>query len=199
MFRRLGYPRSVAGVLADLCTVATAGDELRGLDAWQAAVLRARHLPQGAPSSPALMNLVLRRLDSRLTGLARSQGARYTRYGDDLAFSGALDAALIAAVVPKIVTAEGFSVNPAKTRVMRADARQELAGVVVNARAQAPRGEFDELRALLHNAARHGARSQNRDDHSDFRAHVYGRIAWVGQGNDARRERLLEMADRVQW
>ncbi len=198
-FRRLGHPMPVAAVLADLCTIATPGDELRGLDPWQAATLRSRHLPQGAPSSPALVNLVLHRLDARLTGLARAQGARYTRYGDDLAFSGALDPALIAGVVPEIVAAEGLSVNPRKTRIMRAGSRQELAGVVVNARAQVPRAEYDGLRALLHNAARFGAESQNRDGHGDFRAHVYGRIAWVGQGNERRRERLLDMAARVRW
>lgn len=198
-FRRLGHPAPVAAVLADLCTVATPGDELRGLDPWQAAALRGRHLPQGAPTSPALVNLVLRRLDARLTGLARSQGARYTRYGDDLAFSGALDSALIAGVVPKIVAAEGLSVQPRKTRIMRAGSRQELAGVVVNARAQIPRAEYDDLRALLHNAARFGAASQNRDGHADFRAHVYGRIAWVAQGSQHRRERLLGMAERVHW
>lgn len=199
VFRRLGYNAPVAGVLADLCTVATPADELGGLGAWQAATMRSRHLPQGAPSSPALVNLAMHRLDARLTGLARSQGARYTRYGDDLAFSDARDAALIAGVVPKIVAAEGLSVNPRKTRIMRAGSRQELAGVVVNDRAQVPRREYDDLRALLHNAARFGAESQNRDGHTDFRAHVYGRIAWVAQGNEARRERLRAMAARVQW
>ncbi|KXO87562.1 DNA polymerase [Tsukamurella pulmonis] len=198
-FRRLGYPVPVAGLLADLCTTSTAVDELRGLDPWQAAVLRSRHLPQGAPTSPALVNLVLRGLDARLTGLARAQGARYSRYGDDLAFSNARDAALIAGVVPKIVAAEKLSVNPRKTRIMRSGDRQELAGVVVNARAQVPRAEYDALRALLHNAARFGPESQNRDGHEDFRAHVYGRIAWVAQGNDARRERLRAMAERVRW
>ncbi len=197
--QRLGYPVPVATVLADLCTVATPGDELRGLDPWHAAALRGRHLPQGAPSSPALVNLVLRRLDARLTGLARAQGARYTRYGDDLAFSGAVDPELIAGVVPKIVRSEGFSVNPRKTGIMRAGSRQELAGIVVNARAQVPRTEYDALRALLHNAARFGAETQNRGGHADFRAYVHGRIAWVAQGNESRRDRLRAMADRVRW
>lgn len=199
VFRQLGYPAPVARVLAALCTTATAGDELRGLGAWQAATLRARHLPQGAPTSPALMNLALRWLDGRVAGLARAQGAHYTRYGDDLALSGARDPSLIAAVVPKIVRSEGFSVNPRKTRIMRSGTRQELAGVVVNARAQPPRRAYDDLRALLHNAARFGPDSQNHDGHDDFRAHVYGRIAWVAQGNPTRRERLLAMAARVPW
>ncbi|ADG79049.1 RNA-directed DNA polymerase OS=Tsukamurella paurometabola (strain ATCC 8368 / DSM / CCUG 35730/ CIP 100753 / JCM 10117 / KCTC 9821 / NBRC 16120 / NCIMB 702349 / NCTC 13040) OX=521096 GN=Tpau_2444 PE=3 SV=1 [Tsukamurella paurometabola] len=199
VFHRLGYPNAVARVLAALCTTETPADELHGLDAWQAATLRFRHLPQGAPTSPTLMNLSLRQLDSRLTGLARAQGARYTRYGDDLAFSGAPDASLIAGVVPKIVAAEGFAVNPRKTRIMRRGSRQELAGLVVNDRAQVPRHEYDALRALLHNAARFGPASQNRDGHDDFRGHVYGRIAWVGQGNRERRERLLALAERVPW
>ncbi|WEL91746.1 RNA-directed DNA polymerase, partial [Tsukamurella tyrosinosolvens] len=62
-----------------------------------------------------------------------------------------------------------------------------------------PRAEYDDLRALLHNAARSGGESQNRDGHPDFRAFVYGRIAWVAQGNEQRRLRLLAMAARVRW
>lgn len=199
VFSSLGYPRGVAKILAGLCTTATSPTDLRGLDAWSAAVLRARHLPQGAPTSPSLANLAMRRLDARVAGLARARGLEYTRYGDDLALSGQMDSGLVAAVVARIVASEGFEVNPAKTRVMHRHGQQELAGVVVNERAQAPRAEYDTLRALLHNAARFGAESQNRSGVPDFRAYVYGRIAWVGQGNSVRRERLLYLADRVRW
>jgi hypothetical protein len=61
------------------------------------------------------------------------------------------------------------------------------------------RAEYDNLRALLHNAIRAGAHAQNRDDHPRFREHVYGKIAWIGATSRTRRTSLLAMAERVDW
>lgn len=124
----------------------------------------------------------------------------YTRYGDDLAISGdAIDADRVLWTVLRIVDAERFTVHPDKVRIMHSHQRQRLAGLVVNDRPQVARSEYDNLRALLHNARRHGAASQNRADHPDFRAHVYGLIAWVGATGEARRRRLLDLAATVDW
>ena len=80
------------------------------------------HLPQGAPTSPALANICAYRMDCRLGGLARVLGADYTRYADDLVFSGGEEFAACAAgfspYVAAIAAEEGFSVNHHKTRVM---------------------------------------------------------------------------------
>ncbi|SIR79992.1 reverse transcriptase family protein [Williamsia sterculiae] len=195
-----GYRAPIARVLADLCTTATPVDELTGVEYGHAALLRDRHLPQGAPTSPHLANLVMRSLDRRLAGYARRNGLRYTRYGDDLAVSGdGIDADRVLWVVMRIVAAEGFVVHPEKVRIMHRHQRQQLAGLVVNDRPQVARDDYDNLRALLHNAIRDGAATQNRDGHDDFRAHVYGLIAWVGATSPARRQRLLEMARQVDW
>jgi hypothetical protein len=82
LFRTLGYPAPVARNLTGLCTSVTPPEVQRtpGLSARQS--LSTRHLPQGAPTSPALANLVAYRLDCRLTGLARALGANYTRYAE---------------------------------------------------------------------------------------------------------------------
>ncbi len=200
VFTAAGYRSSIARILADLCTTATPASELRGLDPVHAGLLRSRHLPQGAPTSPYLANLVLRRLDRRLDGYARHNDLRYTRYGDDLAFSGdRVDTDRLLWAVGRIVDAEGFRVHPGKTRVMHSHQRQALAGLVVNDRPRVRRSEYDALRALLHNAARTGAAAQNHDGLPDLRAHVYGRIAWIGATSPARRARLQEMAARVDW
>ena len=119
------------------------------------------HLPQGAPTSPALANMCLYRADCRLAGLAESAGAQYTRYADDLAFSGEGDFdrrvdrfSLHAAA---ILHEEGFAVHHRKTRIMRQGVRQHLAGVVTNRRLNVPRADYDLLKAILTNCARHGA------------------------------------------
>jgi RNA-directed DNA polymerase len=95
VWRTLGYPEGVARSLTTLCTHRTAGmviERLRddgGLDWMGAKRLASAHLPQGAPTSPALANLCAFNLDLRLEGLAWVFGASYTRYADDLVFSGA--------------------------------------------------------------------------------------------------------------
>ncbi|MFC9476485.1 hypothetical protein ACWF99_31025 [Nocardia sp. NPDC055002] len=63
----------------------------------------------------------------------------------------------------------------------------------------APRDRYDAVLALLHNCARTGASTPNIDEHNDFRAHVYGLISWIGETSPHRRDKLLAMADRVDW
>jgi hypothetical protein len=198
LFRRVGYPRGVAGALANLCTVSTphhvlAAHPREGADLAQRFLanqrLRDRHLPQGAPTSPALSNLVAWRLDCRLGALAEAFGASMTRYADDLAFSGdetfARSLPFFLPQAGAIALEEGFCVNHRKTRVMRRGRRQDLCGVVVNEKPNAPRRERDRLRAVLFNVARFGLESQNRDGHPDFRRHLEGKVAWVAALNGA--------------
>lgn len=200
VFRSAGYPPAIARLLADLCTTATPVDQLVGIRTEHATHLRGRHLPQGAPTSPHLSNLVMRSLDRRLHGFASTNGLAYTRYGDDLALSGdAMNADRALWVVLKVIDSEGFTVHAGKVRIMRVHQRQTLTGLVVNDRPRVSRSDYDNLRALLHNARRHGASSQNRSGHPDFRAHVLGHIAWVGANDPVRRERLLRMAGEVEW
>lgn len=167
------------------------------------ALYRQPHLPQGAPTSPALANLCAYRLDCRLAGLALALGARYTRYADDLAFSGdtVLERAArrLQVLVCRVALEEGFEVHTRKTRFMRQGVRQQLAGVVLNAHPNVPRTEYDRLKAVLCNCVRHGPASQNRDGHADFRGHLAGRIAYVAMLNPARGRRLRAWFDRVAW
>src|SRR5439155_13747971 len=100
-----------------------------------------RVLPQGACTSPAITNALCRRLDRRLRGLAARHGFAYTRYADDLTFSGDRPAAVgrLLKSVRTILEAEGLREHPRKTRVMRRGSRQGVTGVVVNARATVSR------------------------------------------------------------
>ncbi|SDC53361.1 Reverse transcriptase (RNA-dependent DNA polymerase) [Geodermatophilus telluris] len=160
------------------------------------------HLPQGAPTSPALANLVCARLDRRLAGLAAASGAVYTRYVDDLTFSGgaALRRDRFADRVTAVAADEGFRVHPGKTRTAGSGRRQQVLGAVVNVRPTLPRPERDALRALLHNCAVHGWASQVRDaDPATFRDAVLGRVAWASSVDPVLGARLHALAERVDW
>lgn len=208
LFRTLGYPLEVARALTALCTnrVPSArllAPDLRDRLDWSGRQrYRNRHLPQGAPTSPALANLCAFRLDTRLAALARSLDASYTRYADDLAFSGgavlARTADRLPARVGAIALEEGFALQWRKTRVMRRGVRQRLAGVVVNRHPNLARDEFDTLKAMLTNCVRHGPASQNRVAHPDFR-YLAGRVAHATMLNDARGAKLQAIFDRIVW
>ncbi|HYT87545.1 MAG TPA: reverse transcriptase family protein [Gemmataceae bacterium] len=211
LFRAAGYPEEVARLLTGLCTNVVPWEVLRqrpGENGDNEAMAERRlfdspHLPQGAPTSPALANLCAYRLDRRLAALARVAGAAYTRYADDLAFSGGPElersARRFHVHVCRIALEAGFAVHTRKTRLMRPSVRQQLAGVVVNVRPNLARSEYDRLKATLHNCIRHGPYSQNRDGHRDFRAHLAGRIAYWQWLNPARGARLRALFDRVAW
>jgi RNA-directed DNA polymerase len=208
LFRRVGYPHPVAAALANLCTLGTPrhvldahprqGQELPRRFLANAR-LRVRHLPQGAPTSPALSNLVAWRLDVRLAALARGFDAVMTRYADDLAFSGGETfTRALRFFLPRagaIVLEEGFHLNHRKTRVMPRDERQLLCGLVVNDRPNVPRRERDRLRAILFNVGRFGLDNQNRDGHPSFRRHLEGRIAWVNAVHGGPSPRLPGLPD----
>ena len=209
VWRTLGYPTGVARCLASLCTHRTAPmvvDRLRddgGLDWLGARRMRAAHLPQGAPTSPMLANLCAFGLDLRLDGLAWVFGATYTRYADDLVFSGpeALRQQFRAlhAWVAAIAEDEGFALHPDKTRCLPQHRQQRITGVVVNAQPNTPRQDFDRLKACLHQCVQQGPASQNHDALADFRGHLLGRIGWVKQFNTARAAKLMGLFERIAW
>lgn len=211
LFRTAGYSAPVARLLTGLCTNVVPGDvlarapgrETRYSDRFTEEPLRVPHLPQGAPTSPALANLCAYRLDCRLAGLARAAGAGYTRYADDLVFSGnesfAISSRRFYLAVCAIALEEGFAVNYRKTRFQGISARQRVTGVVVNVHPNIDRRTFDVLKATLHNCVRFGPTPQNRESHEDFRAHLLGRIAHVAQLHPERGRRLREMFDRIDW
>jgi hypothetical protein len=214
IWRTAGYPEPVAHCLAGLVTSVLPRSAWRSvpkpadvglLDAhWRLGRrLAAPHLPQGAPTSPAMANLAAFRLDVRLTALAASWGGRYTRYADDLAFSGAAGwgtgTSRLIDAIEDVVRDEGFRLNARKTGVMPRAGRQRLAGLVVNEHPRVARDQVDLLRAILHNCRRYGPSTQNRADVPAFEDHLRGRIAWVAQHDPVRGARLQAEHASIDW
>jgi hypothetical protein len=195
IFGALGYPDAVARFFAALAchrpppTVLrerpVAGHDLEAVARAHRAAKRfdRPHLPQGAPSSPALASLAAYGLDVRLTALARQFDASYARYADDLAFSG--DATLARApgalisLATRIANDEGFAVHRDKTRVMRSGARQSLGGLVVNAWPDVTRERYDALRARLHRIGRGLDVPESAEAREALRRELEGHVSWA--------------------
>ncbi|MEZ4316353.1 MAG: reverse transcriptase family protein [Myxococcota bacterium] len=183
LFCALGFTEPVATDLTGLTTTWTPADVANHAP-WNAP-----HLPQGAPTSPALANLVAFALDVRLAGLATRCGATYSRYADDLTFSGPSLGPSFVALVEHIVRDEGFAVHPDKTLRMGQGVRQLVTGVVVNAAPAVPRPVRDHLRAVLHRVETRGWEAVELDT-PDPEAWLRGQIAWVHAVNPEHGRRL---------
>lgn len=214
IFRTSGYPEAVAHVLTGLTTNALPAAQWEAVprprDPREIAAhhrldrrLATPHLPQGAPTSPALANLAAFGLDRRLHGLAAAFGATYTRYADDIALSGGSlllsRAGDVQAAISAIAHDEGFTVNARKSALMTRAGRQRVCGIVVNAHPNVARGEYDRLKAILHNCAVRGPAQQNRDGVPDLRAHLLGRVTWVESVNPARGAKLRARFEQIDW
>lgn len=135
IFKELGFPLKVTRILTYLCT----------LDG---------RLPQGAPTSPALANITFSTVDNQLTNLAEEWECEYTRYADDLIFSGnTMFTKTHKLHATKIIRGAGFNINTRKTRIIGSGGRQVVAGLVANEKGLPPRQKRMNWRAQFHQVA----------------------------------------------
>lgn len=150
------FPESIATILAQLCC-------------------HNGRLPQGAPTSPIISNLICYKLDNQLNKLARETKVTYTRYADDLTFSSNLR------VFPKeiseiidgelklnpffvnIIRKNGFEVNSQKTRYSHNFNRQEVTGLIVNELPNVKRKYVRQIRAMIHAWSKYGYKASNNE------------------------------------
>lgn len=134
-FRRLGWTDEAAALLTQLCT-------------WKDS------LPQGAPTSPRLSNLVNYALDAKLDRIVRDGDGHYSRYADDLTFSyDKIDEGTLGWLIQStrdVCAQFGYRLNRRKTRIMRRHQRQQVTGLVVNDKVALPRETRRRLRAIEH-------------------------------------------------
>jgi RNA-directed DNA polymerase len=177
LFRALGYSEAAATIFGLLCTE----PEIAALRLDQATYYVSqgtRHLPQGAPTSPAMTNLLCRRFDRRLTAMATALGFQYTRYADDLTFSGSGEnlrhICTLLRRIESIVTHEGFVINEAKTRILRGGSQQEVTGIVVNDKLSVCRKTLRRFRALLFQIERDGPSGKHWEGNPNLFAAMQG-------------------------
>jgi RNA-directed DNA polymerase len=184
----LGYGYPVATVLAVLMTEAERQPvEVEGC--LYHVPVSYRYCVQGAPTSPGLCNALVLRMDRRLAGTAKAAGFTYTRYADDLTFSGDDEEKVITMRfrAERIIREEGFQVHREKTRIMRRGGAQKVTGVTVNEVAGLSRKERRKLRAMAHQLLK--ARSEGKPDLQAERR-LSGKLAYLSMLNTEQAEAI---------
>lgn len=142
------FPIAIANILAGLCSMRETRKDAAGKDVY------AYILPQGAPTSPIITNMICDTLDRRLAGLAKRFGLHYTRYADDITFSSMhyvySKNGEFRKELNRIITEQGFIINESKTRLQKRGARQEVTGIIVSDRLNVAKKYVREIRSLLY-------------------------------------------------
>lgn len=150
-------------------------------------------LPQGVPSSPAITNIILSEFDQEVAAWCGERQIRYTRYCDDMTFSGR---AALEAVVPFVqdrLRSYGFFLNPKKTSLIAAGQRQVVTGLVVNEKLGIPSHYLRTLRQEIYYCRRYGvsghlAHLGLSGSEAQYLAHLLGKVNYVLQVTPERRD-----------
>jgi RNA-directed DNA polymerase len=160
-----------------------------------------RHLPQGSPASPAISNLICRHLDSRLATIAENLGFCYTRYADDLTFSASDDASYRISNLIKntklIITSEGFTVNPDKTKISGKSVQQQVTGIIVNTQLNISKKTLKAFRATLYQIEQKGLSGKQWGNSTNLIAAITGFANYVAMINPKKGAELRSPVERI--
>ena len=178
VFLDVGYRKPVAVLLANLCCLDDS-------------------LPQGAPTSPYLSNVIANSLDYKIVDFIENKNIRYTRYADDLTFSGDFDESVVINKVREIVSSEGYKINPDKIRLRKRNQRQEVTGIVVNEKLQVSRKDRRDFRRVLYYIDKYGLEEHLKyvgNNKNNYIYHLMGKITHASfiNHNDKRLKVYLE-------
>jgi retron-type reverse transcriptase len=199
LFRSFGYGEAVATIFALLSTEAER-EEVELDNQTYFVATGERYLPQGSPASPAITNLLCRRLDCRLAETAANLGFVYTRYADDLTFSTPEDNPRICNLLrhtEAIVSYEGFTINESKTRILRQSQQQEVTGIVVNSYPNIDRQTLKQFRATLFQIEKDGLENKHWGNSADTLAAITGFANFVAMVNPEKGAKLQAQVKRI--
>lgn len=210
IFKKMGYHPNFAVSLARLCTITP---DNNFLIAFKRSEIKLRDqirsgkqglLPQGAPTSPKLANLVAKRLDKRLAALAQKNQVVYTRYADDLTFSGTMETLKsLKKVIYKIIRTEGFFVNVGKTRFLKRGSKFQVTGLSIdNAQVRVPGKVKREIEHHLFHCLKNGAHLhmiKAKITNRNFKDWLLGMICYVNDIEKATGELFMEQFKRIDW
>lgn len=183
VFYYFGYTKEVSLFLAKLCTYEKA-------------------LPQGAPTSPYLSNIVCLKLDKRLEEFCKYNSASYSRYADDITISGSNHLVNKINTIKAIISDEGFRINEKKTRVKFRHNRQTVTGLIVNEYVRVPRKLERYLSQQIYYSKKFSVYSHLKktgNSRSNFKEHLYGIANFIKMVNPEKGESYIEKLNEIEW
>lgn len=180
----IGYTKEVSHLLTQLCT-------------------NARNvLPQGAPTSPGLSNIVCLKLDKRLSELAKKAGGSYTRYADDITFSGNKNIIGIVSLAKKIIQEEGYEINDKKFRIRYSNQAQIVTGLTVNKKINVSKKLIKELENAIYYSKKFGVDQHMVNINCNrlyYKEHLYGIAYFIKMINKEKGLKYLNELDTIDW
>ena len=183
IFNYYGYTNNMSYILTELCTY-------NGC------------LPQGAPTSPYLSNIVCLKLDKRFGSLCKKIGANYTRYADDITISGNQSIVGYYKTFIKIISTEGFEVNKDKVKILNGNKKKVVTGIVVNEKLSVDRRIKNNLRQHIYYCKKFGV--ENHLEHikctrSFYKEYLYGIAYFIKSVEEEEGKKFLQDLDDILW
>lgn len=180
LFRGIGYSEEISHVLGELCTFN-----------WR--------LPQGAPTSPMISNLIAWSMDIKLSKFCNKRNLKYSRYADDITISGGKYLPRYKKLIFRKIEEEGFSINWEKVRLHDRGSSQRVTGLVVNDKVTLGREKKKWLRAIVHNIVENGLETENRENDPFFKEKIFGHLAFAKMVEPDFADSLLDSLKSVDW
>lgn len=182
VFTNIGYSDEITQKLAELCT-------------------HMGVLPQGAPTSPYIANVVFGKIDDSLMRFADQYGLVYTRYADDLTFSGDGEIEQYLEPIADMVQKGGFRIQQDKTHVMKDKYRKMVTGLLVNQKVRVPAAYKKKLRQEIYYCSKYGISQHleavGRKNAVNFREYLYGKAYYIKMIEEDAGEKFLEELDAL--
>jgi hypothetical protein len=148
----------IANIIASLCCTEMEVERKSETGEWEK--VKRNVLPQGAPTSPVITNIICQKLDYLLTGVAKRFGLKYSRYADDITFSSMHNVyqsgSEFLKELHRIIAEQNFQIKESKTRLQKDGYRKEVTGLLVNEKANVQQRYIKQLRMWLYYWERYG-------------------------------------------
>ena len=180
LFRSIGYNEEISHALGELCTFN-----------WR--------LPQGAPTSPMISNLIAWHIDIKLAKFCEKRDLHYSRYADDITISGGKDLPRYKKLIFNRIQEEGFKINLKKVRLHHKGSSQRVTGLVVNDKVTIGRKKKNNLRAIVHNIVKNSPEDENHVNDPFFKERIFGHLAFAKMIEPDFADLLLDSLKHVDW